>query len=126
MFKKKNLTVLIQSILWLPLFINSTAHGLVIEEDFRKETTANNWIFPKVGGLIAYNPNNDVSKRKNFACLTAGNNAGIGNATVAGKPPKCSDISESAGQGALRLTPAVQFQSGGIVSNFTFPTNDGV
>ena len=126
MFKKKNLALLIQGMFWLPLLISSAAHGLVIEEDFRKNTTANNWLFPKVGGLINYNPNNTVSKRTNYACLTAGDNANTGNATTAGKPPRCSGIADASGKGALRLTPALQFQSGGIVSNFTFPTNDGV
>ena len=126
MFKKKNLAWLIQGMFWLPLVVSYTAHGLVIEEDFRKKTTANNWIFPKVGGLINYDPGTQISTNSNFACLTAGDNTGTGNASTAGKPPKCADLTEVPGQGALRLTPAKQFKSGGIVSNFTFPTNDGV
>ena len=126
MFKKNKLVLLIQSVLWVPLFIHSTANGLVIEEDFRNSTTANNWLFPKVGGLINYNPGTTIAKRPNYACLTAGDNANTGSATLAGKPPKCSGIADAVGNGALRLTPASTYQSGGIVSNFTFPTNDGV
>ena len=63
MFKKNKLVLLIQSVLWVPLFIHSTANGLVIEEDFRNSTTANNWLFPKVGGLINYNPGTTIAKR---------------------------------------------------------------
>ena len=126
MFKKNKLALLIQSTLWIPLFIHSAANGLVIEEDFRNSTTVNNWLFPKIGGFWKYNPAIEVAQRANFACLTAGDGNNTGGVSTAGKPPKCTDISDTVGKGALRLTPAKNYQSGGIVSNFTFPTNDGV
>lgn len=57
-------------------------------------------------------------KALDYACLTAGSGAG----TI----PKCANISDTAGYGALRLTPAVNNQTGAILSNFTFPISQGL
>lgn len=58
----------------------------------------------------------------NDACLTAGDGTG--------SIPKCSTsmiaTADAAGYGALRLTPAQNNQTGAILSNFTFPSNQGL
>jgi type IV pilus assembly protein PilY1 len=58
----------------------------------------------------------------NYACLTAGTSA----AGTAGVIPGCSPAFDSAGSGALRLTPALNNQAGAILSNFTFPVTQGL
>lgn len=57
----------------------------------------------------------------NDACLTAGNGSG--------SIPTCSSAvssADQAGYGALRLTPAKTGQTGAILSNFTFPSGQGM
>ncbi len=58
----------------------------------------------------------------NDACLTAGAGGGA--------IPACSTAmiaaADTAGYGALRLTPAKTYQTGAILSNFTFPSNQGM
>jgi len=58
----------------------------------------------------------------NDACLTAGDGTG--------SIPKCSSSMitnpDATGYGALRLTPAQNNQTGAILSNFTFPSNQGL
>ena len=54
----------------------------------------------------------------NYACLTAGNGSG--------SIPACSSPNDPAGSGALRLTPASNWQAGAILSGFTFPSNQGL
>lgn len=90
--------------------------SLTVTENFSGTNTTNNWLLPMTGG----------GTKPNVACLTAGNNTNLGSASVAGSPPKCTSISDIVGKGALRLTPALTYQAGGVVSNFTFPTNEGV
>ena len=53
-----------------------------------------------------------------YACLTAGSGSG----TI----PACSTPNDVAGSGALRLTPALNSQTGAILSNFTFPLSQGL
>lgn len=57
-------------------------------------------------------------KALDYACLTAGSGTG--------SIPKCSSPNDNPGYGALRLTPAVNNQTGAILSNFTFPLNQGL
>lgn len=52
------------------------------------------------------------------ACMTAGNGTG--------SVPACTGISDAAGSGALRLTSAQTYQRGAIISNWTFPSNEGI
>lgn len=54
----------------------------------------------------------------NVACLTAGSGSG--------SIPACTSNKNTVGNGALRLTPASNNQFGNIVSNFTFPSSDGL
>lgn len=72
----------------------------VITDNFTGASAANNWI------------------ALDYACLTAGNSSG----TI----PACSSPQDAAGSGALRLTPALNNQTGAILSNFTFPSNGGL
>lgn len=53
-----------------------------------------------------------------YACLTAGSGSG----TI----PACASPKDVAGSGALRLTPALNSQTGAILSNFTFPLSQGL
>lgn len=97
-----------------------------ITEDFTGEETLNHWLMPKIGGgkpdRTGENDTND-----NVACLTAGNVTTAPTAEDAGSPPECSPSNkDDVGKGALRLTPAQEHKAGGIISNFTFPTNNGV
>ncbi|MEO8837623.1 MAG: PilC/PilY family type IV pilus protein [Herbaspirillum sp.] len=57
-------------------------------------------------------------KALNYACLTAGGGTGA--------IPACTAPNDTAGYGALRLTPAANFTTGAILSNFTFPSNQGM
>jgi len=52
------------------------------------------------------------------ACLTAGDGTG--------SIPACTTPNDAVGSGALRLTPATNNQTGAILSNFTFPSNQGM
>src|SRR3569833_377686 len=54
----------------------------------------------------------------NAACLTAGSGFG----TI----PACTSNTATAGNGALRLTPASGNQFGNIVSNYSFASNQGL
>jgi len=58
-------------------------------------------------------------KALNTACLTAGNGTG--------SIPACTGFKDAAGQGALRLTSAVNNQTGAILSGFDpFPLSQGI
>lgn len=101
------------------------AHALVIEEDFTKDKTKNDWLMPLPSDGVRnawYGDRNAT----NTACLTAGSGTVSPTATVAGSPARCANTNDQVGQGALRLTPADFQRVGGIVSNFTFPTDEGV
>ena len=124
--KKTTLQMVLKSLLCLPVLISNPAWAKVISEDFRGASTSNNWLFPKIGGLHSYASNAAFARQPNQACLTAGDGKGVGSITKAGKPPRCSARNDVIGQGALRLTPAEFYQSGGIVSDFTFATDEGV
>lgn len=102
--------------------------ALVISEDFTGKTTLNNWLMPLPGDGVT-RPTSSAHPKVvfNHACLTAGDGVRSPTATTAGSPPKCTvGNNDSDGQGALRLTPVRTFHVGGIVSDFSFPTNDGV
>ncbi|MDO4693598.1 MAG: PilC/PilY family type IV pilus protein [Eikenella sp.] len=110
------------------ILVPITASALVIEEDFTGETLKNNWLMPLPGDGVVHAQytiqQNTVID--NFACLTAGVGTAKPTATVAGTPPRCPSRNDAPGLGALRLTPAERYRVGGIVSNFSFPTNEGV
>lgn len=59
----------------------------------------------------------------NDACLTAGDGSG-GTIPACGKSMIATP--DGLGAGALRLTPATTNQTGAILSNFTFPSNQGL
>lgn len=111
------------AVLATTLFAVPFAYGLAIEEDFTKGQTKNKWLMPDASGGVSSDSSRSAT---NKACLTA-TTAGAKTAspTVAGTPGKC-DVYDPDGKGALRLTPADKVQVGGIVSDFTFPTNEGV
>ena len=111
------------AVLATTLFAVPFAYGLAIEEDFTKGQTKNKWLMPDASGGVSSDSSRSAT---NKACLTA-RTAGAKTAspTVAGTPGKC-DVYDPDGKGALRLTPADKVQVGGIVSDFTFPTNEGV
>lgn len=114
-----------QSIITALMVLSATsAHGVIISEDFTGTTTNHDWYMPKPGDGVSTDPNS----AQNNACLTAGTGTALPTATTAGRPPRCANpaTTDTTGKGALRLTPATQFQAGGIVSAFDFPTNDGV
>ena len=108
----------------ITLLSTSGAGALVIEEDFTKGVTKNNWYMPQ--------PGDGVTSRSDFrainqACLTAGSGSQTASATKAGVPGACtSGTRDASGKGALRLTPAENHRVGGIVSETPFPTNEGV
>lgn len=60
-------------------------------------------------------------KALDYACLTAVNTTGN-----QGEIPTCAGASDPVGQGALRLTPATNFQTGAILSKFNFLNNQGL
>ncbi|UOO88274.1 hypothetical protein LVJ82_12415 [Vitreoscilla massiliensis] len=126
MLKKSTQFVVCKGLLCLPLLLGNQVFAKVISEDFRGATTSHNWIFPKIGGLHSSSSSAAFARRPNQACLTAGDGKGTGSITQAGKPPRCSSRNDTTGNGALRLTPADLYQSGGIVSDFTFATDEGV
>ena len=92
--------------------------GITISEDFTGAQTKHNWLIPPTGGSL--------TNASNTVCLTAGDNTNIGNALVAGSPARCQKFNDTPGKGALSLTRVEQYKAGGIISDFTFPTNDGV
>ncbi|MDA3912740.1 hypothetical protein, partial [Oleiagrimonas sp.] len=57
-------------------------------------------------------------KALDYACLTAGNGSG--------SIPACAQYHDSVGNGALRLTPAQNDQTGAILSDFSFPSSQGM
>ena len=67
--------------------------------------------------------------KPNKACLTANGNGPNNTGTLA-SIPTCTTASKSpldpAGYGALRLTTNMTYQTGGILSNFDFPTDQGI
>lgn len=106
----------------LQAFGSSNFNG-VIEEDFSGGITKNKWLMPLPGDGFSTG-----GKVTNVACLTAGTQASTPTATVAGSPPGCTNAGsrDDPGKGVLRLTPVYWQQVGGIVSDFTFGTKEGV
>ena len=106
----------------------SQVYGIVISEDFTQPNTTQKWLRPTPGGgrwavhapLAGGQPAKPGST-DNTACLTAS-----GSSPGSNSLPHCSGTSDAPGKGALRLTPARQQKVGGIVSDFSFPTNEGV
>ena len=124
MKKSKLFSMRVVQLALLGIFLSivlNPVFALYISENFTGATTSNQWLMPPVGG--GYTTSND-----NSACLTAGSGSTKPTATIAGSPPRCSSSygNDAVGSGALRLTPAKNYLAGGIVSNFTFPTDDGV
>ena len=116
-FRIKNSSMAILSA--LVLLSAQSAYALTISEDFTKDRTTNNWLMPVPGGGGDHAESND-------ACLTASNQSSTATPTVPGSPGQCSNIKDSNGRGALRLTMAYWQRVGGIVSADPFPTNEGV
>lgn len=111
----------------LALSMYQTSQARVISEDFTKAETTENWLMPLPGDGLTTNA---TRRATNYACLTA---SGVpqtkpnASPTVSGTPPRCNiPNNDTVGNGALRLTPSEQWRVGGIVSDFTFPTNEGV
>ena len=104
----------------------TSAHSLIISEDFTGATTNHEWYMPQPGNGVTIDPINRPAQ--NTACLTAGTGTALPTATQAGSPPRCTSpaTADTMGNGAMRLTPATIHRAGGIVSKFDFPTNDGV
>ena len=98
----------------LVLVFSSQAIAMTVSDDFTQATDSNNWV------------------AQYYACLTAGSSSvATTNANYNGggnsKIPGCNyGTPNAAGSGALRLTPASGNQHGAIVSNYTFPSNQGL
>ncbi|WP_051710468.1 pilus assembly protein [Andreprevotia chitinilytica] len=116
------------------LAVANPAAAVVVSDNFTGTTSANAWL------------------SFNGACLTAGNVTSVtGNnctsttglcspTSLNGTIPACTQSSyynlfsatqvgglpDTAGNGALRLTNADNYQRGAIVSNFTFPSDQGI
>ncbi|MDD5297929.1 MAG: PilC/PilY family type IV pilus protein [Rhodocyclaceae bacterium] len=91
----------------LALFVSSQALAVTVSDDFTQAVNSNDW-------AALY-----------YACLTAGTPSN--NTTSTSNIPGCNYSSPDAvGSGALRLTPASGSQHGAIVSNYTFPSNQGL
>ncbi len=92
-------------LLSLPVWATSST----IEDDFSGASASLNW--DAIGSLNG-TPNAWT------ACLTAGNNTG--------SIPACASPTDPVGSGALRLTGNQTDEIGAIMSNFTFPSNQGI
>ena len=92
-------------LLSLPVWASSN----LIEDDFSGASATLNW--DAIGSL-------NGTPGAWTACLTAGNNTG--------SIPACTGITDPVGSGALRLTSNSTDETGAIMSNFTFPSNEGV
>ncbi|MDR3393177.1 MAG: PilC/PilY family type IV pilus protein [Sulfuriferula sp.] len=91
----------------LTLLIANSTFASTVTDDFTQATDSSNW------------------KALNYACLTAGTSSN--NSTSNSNIPGCNYTTpDTVGSGALRLTPASGNQTGAIISNFTFPSNQGL
>lgn len=103
--------------LWLVSALSASAalipaqlvQALTITDNFNGATPNNSWLLPSSG-----------DGKDNVACLTAGSNA------TGAAPPRCPRLNDAVGSGALRLTDAVDQTHGAVVSDFTFPSGEGV
>jgi len=114
---------------YIPQVHGDTPFNGVIEENFSGNTTNNKWLMPLPGDGIKnpWDPSSPSPTVVNSACLTAGTGTAKPTATAAGSPPGCTGINKDVpGKGVLRLTPAQNQVVGGIVSDFTFGTQEGV
>ena len=114
---------------YIPQVYGDTPFNGVIEENFSGNTTNNKWLMPLPGDGIKnpWDPSSPSPTVVNSACLTAGTGTTKPTATSAGSPPGCTGINkDDPGKGVLRLTPAQNQVVGGIVSDFTFGTQEGV
>ncbi len=93
-------------LLFFTLLFSAQSIAVTVTDDFTQPTDNNNWMVMSFNG---------------YPCLTAGVHA-----TSSSVIPACTAISDAAGSGALRLTPAQGNQHGAIVSSFTFPSNQGL
>ena len=122
-------------------YIVPMANAVLINEDFTKGKTTQNWYMPLPGGGLTSNPS--AKPAINTACLTSNAAPTTGTARGAsisdptnptapatpgtpGSPGRCPKDNDEDGKGALRLTPTDYHKVGGIVSTEPFPTNDGV
>lgn len=112
---------------YVPQALGAPFNG-VIQEDFTKGATQNKWLMPLPGDGFKnpWDPSSPSPDVVNSACMTAGTQTSKPTATTAGSPPKCTDVSDPVGKGVMRLTPAKNQVVGGIVSDFTFGTQEGV
>lgn len=114
---------------YIPQVYGDTPFNGVIEENFSGNTTNNKWLMPLPGDGIKnpWDPSSPSPTVVNSACLTAGTGTTKPTATSAGSPPGCTGINkDDPGKGVLRLTPAQNQVVGGIVSDFTFGTQEGM
>ncbi|WP_082887967.1 PilC/PilY family type IV pilus protein [Eikenella sp. NML03-A-027] len=113
---------------YIPQVHGDTPFNGVIEENFSGGTTTNKWLMPLPGDGFKnpWDPSSPSPTVINSACLTAGTQSSKPTATVAGSPPRCTGVQDNLGKGVLRLTPAQNQVVGGIVSDFTFGTQEGV
>lgn len=82
------------------------ARAAVISDDFSKSVNTNSW------------------SALGYACLTA--RSSTTTSPTSSIPGCVANPTDAAGSGALRLTPNTTYQRGSIVSNYTFPTNQGL
>ncbi len=103
----------------LALVFSSQAFALTVADDFTQGTDTNDWT------------------ALDYACLTAGSSANNQTSNPTGSNfssiPGCNYTASSGinalntvGAGALRLTPSSGSQHGAIISNYTFPSNQGL
>ena len=91
----------------LALVFSSQVFAATVSDDFTQATDPNDWV-------AMY-----------YACLTAGTTTN--NPASPNTIPGCNySPADTAGSGALRLTPASTSQHGAIVSDYTFPSNQGL
>lgn len=89
------------------LCVSYSAQAVTVSDDFTQTTDTNNWT------------------AQFDACLTAGTSTN--NNSTNSNIPGCNYATpDAAGRGALRLTPAATGRHGAIVSNYTFPSNQGL
>ena len=87
--------------------ISAASQAAVLSDDFTQATDTNNW------------------NAQGYACLTAGTSSN--NTTTNSNIPGCNySTPDTVGSGALRLTPAQGYQHGAIVSNYTYPSSQGL
>jgi len=93
------------------LAFSSTAGAVTYTDNFQGTSANLSWV------------RGTPASGTNSACLTAGNGSAGPTGTIL---PACTSNTDTVGNGALRLTPASGNSFGNIVSNFSFPSNQGL